>query len=117
MDLMDRRDFAKKAFSSIAGSALLTAAAQRRLLAQAQPVAAALANGDAGEDYWELVKNQFPLQHGLLYFNNGSLGPSPSLVIDATEKFRRTLDGFPWVEAASMMISSPRLVCTMRSSC
>lgn len=95
MNSINRRDFAKRAFSSIAGSALLTAAAQRRLLAQAQPLAAALSSGDDGENYWELVKNQFPLLAGLYYFNNGSLGPSPSLVIDATEKFRRMLDGFP----------------------
>ena len=29
------------------------------------------------------------------YFNNASLGPSPALVADATEAFRRQLDAFP----------------------
>jgi len=51
-----------------------------------------------GEDdgqWWNLVKNQFPLEKGLLYFNNGSLGPSPGYVIGRTENFRRILDGFP----------------------
>ena len=92
---MDRRDFARLAFPGIAGSALLAAAARDNLLAQAGTVASALSGRDEGETYWELVKSQFPLQSGLHYFNNGSLGPSPSLVIDATERFRRTLDAFP----------------------
>lgn len=51
------------------------------------------ANGD--ENWWKIVKNQFSLEDGLIYFNNGSLGPSPEIVIDKTEKFRRMLDGFP----------------------
>ncbi|MFC1500650.1 aminotransferase class V-fold PLP-dependent enzyme, partial [Candidatus Zixiibacteriota bacterium] len=38
---------------------------------------------------------QFNFTEGLFYFNNASLGPSPELVADATENFRRTLDGFP----------------------
>jgi selenocysteine lyase/cysteine desulfurase len=42
-----------------------------------------------------LVKAQFPLEDKLLYFNNGSLGPSPEYVISKTEEFRRILDAFP----------------------
>lgn len=95
MHILDRRDFAKTAFSGIAGSALLGAAARQDLMAQAQSVATALSSRQEGESYWETAKTQFPLLQGLYYFNNGSLGPSPSLVIDATEKFRRTLDAFP----------------------
>jgi selenocysteine lyase/cysteine desulfurase len=95
MNSMQRRDFARRVFSGIAGSALMATAPGQRLLAQAQSVAASLSSRDDGEGYWELVKSQFPLLQGLYYFNNGSLGPSPALVIDATEKFRRTLDAFP----------------------
>ncbi|MBZ5495703.1 MAG: aminotransferase class V-fold PLP-dependent enzyme [Acidobacteriia bacterium] len=95
MKAVDRRDFARQAFSGIAGSAFLTAAARHRLLAQAGSQISDLSSREGGEPYWELVRSQFPLLQGLYYFNNGSLGPSPSLVIDATEKFRRTLDGFP----------------------
>ena len=54
-----------------------------------------LNQADDSEDYWELVKAQFTFVPGLYYFNNASLGPSPELVADATENFRRTLDGFP----------------------
>jgi selenocysteine lyase/cysteine desulfurase len=95
MPSIHRRDFAAKVFSGIAGSALLSASVRRRLLAQAGSISSALSGRESGEAYWELVKQQFPLLPGLYYFNNGSLGPSPSLVIDATEKFRRTLEAFP----------------------
>jgi selenocysteine lyase/cysteine desulfurase len=47
------------------------------------------------ETWWKFVKAQFSLEENLLYFNNGSLGPSPEYVIDKTEHFRRMLDGFP----------------------
>jgi selenocysteine lyase/cysteine desulfurase len=94
MGFLNRRDFTQRAFAGIAGSTLLAPAVSRRLLARAESVATALANPDEGEDYWEIVKSQFPFLPGLYYFNNGSLGPSPSLVIDATEKFRRTLDAY-----------------------
>jgi selenocysteine lyase/cysteine desulfurase len=50
---------------------------------------------DLGKDYWRLVQRQFRLEPGLVYLNNASLGPSPALVADATEAFRRQLDGFP----------------------
>lgn len=95
MKSINRRDFAKTAFSAIAGSALLSTAAEQRLLAKAGSMAEQLSSRDDSETYWELVKSQFALLPGLYYFNNGSLGASPSLVIDATEKFRRTLDAFP----------------------
>jgi selenocysteine lyase/cysteine desulfurase len=95
MNSMDRREFALRAFSGIAGGSLLSGVAHEHPHAQSGSVAAALADRDDGEQYWELVKSSFALSSGLIYFNNGSLGPSPSLVIDATEKFRRTLDAYP----------------------
>lgn len=58
-------------------------------------MAHSLGGAQESEDYWELVKTQFTFEPGLYYFNNASLGPSPALVADATETFRRTLDGFP----------------------
>ena len=47
------------------------------------------------ENYWRLVQRGFRLEPGLVYLNNASLGPSPELVADATEAFRRQLDAFP----------------------
>ena len=95
MSAIQRRSFLKTSFSSIAGGALLTGLAREPLLAKADKAAGVLTRRDDTEAYWELVKAQFTFAAGLYYFNNASLGPSPELVADATENFRRTLDGFP----------------------
>lgn len=95
MKAIERRSFLKASFSSIAAGAVFTELARGHLLAQAQTTAGVLTQADDSEDYWELVKAQFTFAPGLYYFNNASLGPSPELVADATENFRRTLDGFP----------------------
>ena len=90
-----RRKFLSTAFTGIAGSAFLFAADRESLFEQHSDSLSELASLDNSESYWDLVKNSFSLDSGLHYFNNGSLGPSPEIVIDATEKFRRTMDGFP----------------------
>jgi len=92
---LERRSFLKASFSSIAAGALLTDLSREPLLAQAEATAGVLNRAEDSEAYWELVKAQFTFVPGLYYFNNASLGPSPELVADATENFRRTLDGFP----------------------
>ncbi len=95
MRAIERRSFLKTSFSSLAAGGLLTELARAPLVAQANSAAGLLSQEDDSEDYWELVKAQFTFVPGLHYFNNASLGPSPELVADATENFRRTLDGFP----------------------
>jgi len=92
---IQRRSFLKTSFSSLAAGGLLTELGRKPLLAQARAAAGALNQAEDSEAYWELVKAQFTFVPGLYYFNNASLGPSPELVADATESFRRTLDGFP----------------------
>lgn len=101
VDGLGRRGFIKRVFAGIAGSSLLLGGSANELLAKGETLADGLMgaggsqNQEPPERYWQLVKNSFSLAPGLLYFNNASLGPSPELVIDATERFRRTLDGFP----------------------
>jgi len=34
------------------------------------------------EDYWKEVRMQFPLKEGPVYFNNGTIGPSPGYVLN-----------------------------------
>lgn len=34
------------------------------------------------EDYWKMVRKQFPLKDGQTYFNNGTMGPSSGYAID-----------------------------------
>ncbi|MBT8235648.1 MAG: aminotransferase class V-fold PLP-dependent enzyme, partial [Bacteroidia bacterium] len=34
------------------------------------------------EDYWAMIRKQFPLKEGQTYFNNGTMGPTPGYVLD-----------------------------------
>ncbi|MFK2820328.1 aminotransferase class V-fold PLP-dependent enzyme [Flavobacteriaceae sp. LMIT009] len=34
------------------------------------------------EDYWKLIRKQFPLKEGQTYFNNGTMGPTTSYVLE-----------------------------------
>lgn len=34
------------------------------------------------EEYWKMIRKQFPLKEGQTYFNNGTMGPTPSYVLD-----------------------------------
>jgi selenocysteine lyase/cysteine desulfurase len=90
-----RRSFAARAIAALGGTALLTTADLDALTGGAEDLASASAAADLGRDYWRLVQRQFRLEPGLHYLNNASLGPSPALVADATESFRRQLDAFP----------------------
>jgi selenocysteine lyase/cysteine desulfurase len=38
------------------------------------------------ESYWQMVRQQFPLQKDWAYLNNGTMGPSPYHVIEAVKK-------------------------------
>ena len=92
-----RRHFIRNILTGIAGSSLLLETGKERLLAKADPILPPSVdrNLHLPESYWRLVKKNFPFEPKLLYFNNASLGPSPEIVRDATEAFRRTLDSFP----------------------
>ncbi len=95
MSEQTRRSFAARTVAALGGTALLTAADLDALTGGAEDFASASAAADIGRDYWRLVQRQFRLEPGLVYLNNASLGPSPALVADATEAFRRQLDAFP----------------------
>jgi len=90
-----RRSFISGAVAAVSGAALLAAADLEALQKGAEGFASASMTDDLGKDYWRLVQRQFRLEPGLVYLNNASLGPSPALVADATEAFRRQLDAFP----------------------
>jgi isopenicillin-N epimerase len=87
---MNRRSFLASGFATIAGSSLLDAKARASLL-QGNDIA----ESSQDDSYWQMISSQFEFEPGLTYFNNGSLGPSPRIVRDATETFRRQLDLFP----------------------
>ena len=90
-----RRSFVARTAAAVSGAALLAAADLEALQTGVEDLASASRAGDLGKDYWRLVQRQFRLEPGLVYLNYASLGPSPALVADATEAFRRQLDAFP----------------------
>ena len=90
-----RRSFISGSVAAFSGAALLAATDLETPADGAGIFAAASAADDLGRDYWRLVQRQFRLEPGLHYLNNASLGPSPALVADATDTFRRQLDAFP----------------------
>ena len=69
---MDRRTFLKATVASTA------------LPAITQEVLAHNRDGLAIDDerYWSLVRDEFPITRELLYFNNGTMGPSPRIVTE-----------------------------------
>lgn len=79
----NRRDFIRQSSVAFAGSLLaLNADAMPELSIQALNKNAS--NND--EDYWKMVRQQFPLTKDFTYLNNGTMGPSPYPVIEAVKK-------------------------------
>lgn len=84
---MNRRNFV----SMLGAGALVWPTALDTLMAQ-------VSSGGApqDEDFWRLVREQFLIPEGRIYLNNGTLGPSPRVVVDAVvEHTRRVAQTFP----------------------
>ncbi|MEE4114689.1 MAG: aminotransferase class V-fold PLP-dependent enzyme, partial [Marinilabiliaceae bacterium] len=90
--LYNRRKFIRNSAAVLAGAVMLPESVSATRSGSNISI---LSNNFTDESYWEFLKSQFSLLEGMRYFNNGSLGPSPEYVIDRTEKYRRTLDGYP----------------------
>jgi selenocysteine lyase/cysteine desulfurase len=87
---VNRRQFLRRTFSGIAATSLLSASDKTSLLASVKSLPV-----DGDSHFWGAIKAHFSLRPDLTYLNNASLGPSSEIVIDANEKYRRLLDGFP----------------------
>jgi selenocysteine lyase/cysteine desulfurase len=61
--------------------------------ASARELAALLAASAGKENYWNLVKQQFPLRHGIIPMNAANLCPSPRAVADRVLELTRDIDG------------------------
>ena len=82
----------RRRFLSVLGGATLTWPKTVEALAQQ------LAPGGAptDESFWGLVRSQFLIPTDRIYLNNGTLGPSPHVVVDAvTEHTRRVAMTYP----------------------
>jgi len=95
MTEFNRRKFIQTSLAGLTGSMVLSAASKGEVISKTLGFAESISKHENTEAYWELVKKQFTFENEIYYFNNASLGPSPEMVRDAAEKFRRTLDSFP----------------------
>jgi len=93
--MLNRRNWLRQSVLATAGAALLAPSGLKALNDRQASIPEQLATPGIDEAYWEMVKSQFTFAPGLTYFNNGSLGACPNHVIQATNEFRKTLDGFP----------------------
>lgn len=84
---MNRRSFV----SMLGAGALVWPTALDTLMAQVSS-----GGTPQDEDFWRLVREQFLIPEGRIYLNNGTLGPSPRVVVDAVvEHTRRVAQTFP----------------------
>jgi isopenicillin-N epimerase len=85
---MDRR-----AFINVASAGISAAASWATMsgILRAAPAAGEPAN----ESYWSLVKRQFPLEDGLLYFNAANVCPASRAVLDRHAQFERDFQADP----------------------
>jgi selenocysteine lyase/cysteine desulfurase len=81
----------------LAGSMVAPALLPGRLAAEpaARPLPALAPGQLPGEEFWELVRAQFPLRPGLTYMNAANLCPSPFVVSDAVTTYTRDIDADP----------------------
>lgn len=78
-----RRDFLRQVTGAALGSASWSALGGRAHangLAQSQP---------AGDDYWRLLRHQFPLEDGLTYLNAANICPASRPVLDRQIEYLR----------------------------
>ena len=87
-DHSSRRQWLQTLTKSAAAAASWAAMAQS--LHAASPKA-----GSDDEDYWRLVKRQFPLEQGLLYFNAANVCPASRAVLDRHSEFLRDFESNP----------------------
>ncbi len=92
---MKRRTWLKNSVLGLAGAAVLSPMDLKALEEETNLLFRDLKATNADEKYWKKIKRHFALAKDLRYFNNGSLGTCPNYVVDATNRFRSTLDSFP----------------------
>jgi L-cysteine/cystine lyase len=90
LEARSRRSFIRTFGGGILGGAMLYAfpgdARAKYIISHDQHI-------PAGDEYfWDLVRSQFPLREEPLYLNNGTMGPSPYVVIDATVREMQEID-------------------------
>jgi selenocysteine lyase/cysteine desulfurase len=81
---MKRKEFLRSFAGSLAGAAMLPGF--QRAVAEPRGAAGFSAWNPDDEQFWRLLREEFPLTHDRAYLNTGGLGASPYVVIDAVKR-------------------------------
>jgi len=85
-----RRKFIREVAGGAVGAWMLTGVPEtsraRYVISNDQTVQA------EDEQFWKVVRDQFPLTHDRVYFNNGTMGPSPYVVREAVKSAIDNID-------------------------
>ncbi len=85
-----RRTFIKQVSGGVIGTWALTSlpaeSRARYIISNDTPVS------PNDEKFWQIVREQFPLTRDRVYFNNGTMGPSPYPVVESVKKALDTID-------------------------
>jgi len=85
-----RRHFIRQISGGLVGTWALTALPETT---RARYIIAGDSTVQAGdENFWKIVRDQFPLTHDRIYLNNGTIGPSPYPVLEAVKKATEDTD-------------------------
>jgi cysteine desulfurase/selenocysteine lyase len=80
-----RRTFLKQLGGLTIGSYILPTVSMAEVLSD-KDFPKSLSSITDDDEYWKLVREQFPLKKSRTYFNNGTMGPSPYTVIETVQK-------------------------------
>ena len=72
-----RRSFLKKTVLATISLPLLSFDAKKEWTLPSEH-----SNYNDSEEYWRMIRKQFPLKEGQTYFNNGTMGPTPGYVLN-----------------------------------
>ena len=86
--MTNRRDFIKNSLLSVGAIGIGTALTTPEIQAASMPSNQHPIN----EDYWKLIRAQFPLSAQKIYLNNGTMGPSPYPVIHEVQQEMMDID-------------------------
>ncbi|MBC7381908.1 MAG: aminotransferase class V-fold PLP-dependent enzyme [Bacteroidia bacterium] len=92
---VNRKNFIKHSAAALIGSVTFNKAASADFLLPVPALPESMGIVDPNdEQYWQLVRQQFPLTKDVAYLNNGTMGPSPYPVIEAVRKGMMDCDMF-----------------------
>jgi len=86
-----RRQFLNRMAAGAAAAGVSFEATKAAFAQSVQPIAEAAQTWRVDEGYWERIRQQFLLEDGFAYLNNGTVGPTPGPVYNAMVEYWRMM--------------------------